>query len=419
MPKIKHRSSGARFIDIKARSSSVSANDKLTVVSLFSGCGGLDIGLEMAGFETLACVETDAHCRETLRYNRPQWKLMEKDKAVADNGEIISRVPGDIRAVDAKEVLEATGLKPGECTLVVGGAPCQPFSNIGKKLGKEDERNGDLFLEFVRFVKGINPKAFIFENVTGITQGRHNDVIEYMLKHLSGLGYGISYAILNAAHYGVPQKRERFFMIGIKGTDAPAFPLPTHFRPDFRFWLQFLSDNNLPETLPMPETWQSVAKTFAALPDNIRDRQDYVVMNISPKVVERMKLVKPGQNFKVLPESMLPPCWRNGKHQGQDTFGRMLPDEPSVTIRTAAYNPSKGMYIHPFENRGLNSMELAALQSFPVDWVFKNKSKPKLTLVSGGRQIGNAVPPLMAAALGKAIIAQLDKKVGAAKKGKK
>jgi DNA (cytosine-5)-methyltransferase 1 len=102
-----------------------------------------------------------------------------------------------------------------------------------------------------------------------------------------------------------------------------------------------------------------------------------------------------------------PDCWKNGKHQGNDTFGRMQADLPACTVRTAAYNPTKGRYIHPFENRGLNTVELAALQTFPPDWVFRCKAGKRVTLVSGGRQIGNAVPPLLGQALGRAILKQL------------
>jgi DNA (cytosine-5)-methyltransferase 1 len=130
-------------------------------------------------------------------------------------------------------------------------------------------------------------------------------------------------------------------------------------------------------------------------------------MNVADFVVDRMKLIKQGQNFKALPMEMRPNCWKNGKHQGNDTFGRLIADLPSVTIRTAAYNPAKGMYIHPFENRGLSTIEMAALQSFPFDWYFKSKGREKVTLVSGGKQIGNAVPPVLAQVLGAAIKKQI------------
>lgn len=381
-----------------------SIEDDKTVISLFSGAGGLDIGLEQAGYKTLACLDNELDCRVTLKYNRPDWIVFDDEEKLV-NGKPIKRAPGDIRDVEPEELLEAVGKQKGEVTLVVGGAPCQPFSNIGKKQGKDDERNGDLFLEFVKMVRGIEPQAFIFENVVGITQKRHKDVIQYMTDKFRGMNYGISHTVLNAADYGVPQRRERFFLIGIKNVTSPAFPLPTHFK-DETSWKVFTKDfNKKPVTVPKP--WISVDETFKALPRGYKKRSDYTVMNVSDKVLQRMQYIKQGQNFKVLPYDMRPNCWKSGKHSGSDTFGRLVGKLPAVTIRTAAYNPSKGRYIHPKENRGLNTMEMASLQGFPYDWKFRCFQREKVTLVSAGKQIGNAVPPPLARALGYAIKKQL------------
>ncbi len=395
------RKNGTNFIALNRDNES---DNELPVVSLFTGAGGLDIGLEDSGFQTAVCVEYDKDCRETLRHNRPQWKLFEEGVTV-ESGNISARIPGDIRDVGVDELLNLANLKKGEAALVVGGAPCQPFSNIGKKLGKNDEKNGDLFLEFVRMVKGVDPEAFIFENVVGITQQKHSEVIDYMIDKFKGLGYGISHTVLNAANYGVPQRRERFFLIGIKGVKNPAFPVPTHFK-DRKHYETFMG-NIGGEIEPRFKKWVSVKRAFSKIPPDHTKRNDYAVMNISDKVVNRMKYIEQGKNFKVVPTDLLPNCWKNGKHQGNDTFGRLVDDLPSVTIRTAAYNPSKGMYIHPNENRGLSTVEMATLQSFPFSWEFKVMSREKVTLVSGGRQIGNAVPPGLAEALGSAIKMQL------------
>lgn len=375
-----------------------------TVVSLFSGAGGFDIGLEQAGFQTLACIDFDADCRETLEANRPDWLVIDGDAYEHKFG-AAERVKGDIRSISAAEVLQAVDRSVGEVDLVVGGAPCQPFSNMGKKQGKSDERNGDLFLDFVRFVNELQPKAFIFENVVGITQGRHREVITYMKEQFQGMNFGISHAVLNAANYGVPQRRERFFLVGIKDSSSPAFPFPTHFKSE-ESWRTFTSTFDfVPEDLP--KTWKTVAEAFDGIPTNRRTWPDYVGMGVSEVVADRMKYVGVGQNFKVVPPELLPNCWKSGKHLGSDTFGRLDPNQPSVTIRTAAYNPSKGRYIHPFEDRGLDTVEMASLQDFPSDWRFHCRGRKKITLVSGGKQIGNAVPPGMAKALGLAIKAQI------------
>lgn len=369
---------------------------KNKVISLFSGAGGLDIGLEQAGFDTVVCIEHDKDCRETLRFNRPDWALVESDNLIHD-GILLKRQPGDIRSISVEECLEIGNLKKGEAALVVGGAPCQPFSNIGKKLGINDEKNGDLFLEFVRFVRDSDPEGFIFENVTGITQTKHNEVIDYMLNHFKGLGYKITYGILNSADYGVPQKRRRFFMIGSKSSDV-SLPTPTHFKDEstYQEYCNALGDSHKPTF----NKWVSVQTAFSQLPKNYKNRVDFAVMNISKEVKRRMELIPQGKNFKVLPDELRPNCWKSGRHQGNDTFGRMIAENPSHTIRTAAYNPAKGMYIHPFENRGLDLIELATLQGFPIDWHFKLHGKSKMTLVSGGKQIGNAVPALLSKSIG-------------------
>lgn len=369
---------------------------KNKVISLFTGTGGFDIGLEQAGFSTAACVEIDEHCRETLRYNKPEWNLLNKSN---------NRTAGDIRKITSKEILSIADLKKGEAALVVGGAPCQPFSNIGLKKGKDDPKNGDLFLEFVRVVSETAPKAFIFENVTGITQAKHAEVISYMRKSFSNIGYKISYSVINAADYGVPQKRKRFIILGLKGSEAPLFPMPTHSK-DFKTWSLFVDSlNEFPDYIP--SDWKSVGEAFDELPNDYKLRPDYKQMNVSEIIVNRMKLIGPGENFKALPMEMRPNCWKSGKHLGQDTFGRLKNNEPSVTIRTAAYNPTKGKYIHPTENRGLDLIEMSALQSFPITWVFKCANDKAITLKSGGAQIGNAVPPLLAKSLGDALYIQL------------
>lgn len=353
------------------------------VISLFTGAGGMEIGLEAAGYETAICVEIDPDSRETLRENREQWVLFEDGQG---------RTPGDIRAIRPEELLLKANLKRGEAALVTGGAPCQPFSNMGKKLGKADPKNGDLFLDFVKIVLGTQPQGFIFENVAGIAQGRHNQIVEYMSSQFAGSGYSVAFEVLNAADYGVPQQRKRFIMLGRKGS-APAFPLPTH-TANGR-----MPDNFAPSSTAETERWRSVGEALAAIPAQNLKRSDCIGMRHANYMVERMSMIPQGRNFKVLPMEMRPKCWQTGRHQGHDTFGRMESDKPAPTIRTAGYNPTKGKYIHPFENRGINTAEMAALQSFPPEWKFMTASG-RPSIVSVGRQIGNAVPPKFAAALG-------------------
>lgn len=390
-----------RYISINTESNSM--DERRAVISLFSGAGWLDIGLEQAGFETSVCVEYDADCRSTLKHNRPSWIVFDSAEKVV-KGKKVHRIPWDVRSIDPKELLDAWNLKKWDVALMVWWAPCQPFSNIGKKRWKEDPKNGDLFLEFVRMVKGILPKAFIFENVTWITHSKHSDVIDYMIAQFKWLGYGISYSILNSANYWVPQKRERFFLVWIQWVENPAFPLPTHIK-DKKTWDSFIRELDPALTL-VPRTWVSVEEAFGRISKSATKRPDYAIMKLSDKVVNRMKYVRQGTNFKAIPEELRPDCWRNGKHQGSDTFGRLVSSQPSVTIRTGAYNPSKGRYIHPIEDRWLNTIELSVLQDFPNDWIFQS-SKWKPTLTGTGKQIGNAVPCGLAKAIWLAIQKQI------------
>jgi DNA (cytosine-5)-methyltransferase 1 len=380
---------GLPFVDIGADNQAPLQNG--SVISLFSGAGGFDLGLEMAGFKTVACVENDRDCLATLRYNRPEWKLVlgrDTDKV------------GDIRLIDSEEILEESNLQRGEAALVVGGPPCQPFSNIGKKMGIDDPKNGDLFFHYARVVEGCLPQAFIFENVEGFRHGKHAHILNYLKARLSGLGYQIVMHVVNSADYGVPQVRKRFIMMGSRTETPPALPMPTHFESaeSFDSFVRTLGIRNASF-----RKWRSVADAFNAMNGKIKGRSDEVLMNISEVVQARMRLINQGENFKVLPPDMRPNCWNSGKHQGHDTFGRLRSDRPAVTIRTSAYNPSKGMYIHPNENRGLSSHEMAALQSFPDNYEFRARNKSSVTLVSVGKQIGNAVPPLLGRALGLAV----------------
>jgi DNA (cytosine-5)-methyltransferase 1 len=335
-------------------------------ISLFSGAGGLDIGLEKAGFDIRAFVEFDSFSCETLRKNHP-------GKAV---------IEADITKLQVKDALRKAGLRKEDVFIIAGGPPCQSFSTLGNREGVRDPR-GLLFYDYLRFVKEIQPEVFIFENVKGLLTIDEGKVIETMLNELKNAGYHINYSVLRAVDFGVPQKRERVVILGCKSQKL-RFPAQTYFENARRG----------------QKKWVTVREAFSKITDVHKRRDDNLGMNHSSEMVARMKLVAPGKNFRSIPKELLPDCWRNGKHQGADTFGRLLLDAPSVTIRTAAYNPTKGRYIHPTEHRGLSTLEMAILQGFPLSYEFVGNLKEI------GKQIGNAVPPPLAMAIGKAILKQ-------------
>ncbi len=360
------------------RADRTGGNPAGAVISLFSGAGGLDLGLEDAGFRTAICVERDVNCRATLRHNRPEWN------ATDHRG-------GDIRHVSTATMLRDSGLRAEEPALVVGGAPCQPFSNIGSRAGTKSD-DGTLFKEFMRVVREARPQGFIFENVAAITHSRHREVVEFLESEGARLGYGVTVAVLNAADFGVPQKRLRMFALGCSSGRRPGLPVPEFGAPDERRLLGL-------------RPWRTVRSAIMRIPKARLDRPDNLCMQVSDLMLRRYRCIRSGSrdNFKALPARLRPPCWRTGKHQGSDTFGRLLLDEPSVTIRTCGYHPMKGRYIHPTEHRGLNTAELARLQGFPDSWEFRTANgRPNLTSIA--RQIGNAVPPPLAAAIGRAML---------------
>ena len=193
--------------------------DTNKIISLFSGAGGMDIGFEMAGFETVVAVENDVSCCATLKKNRPD----------------LSVIHGDITKITTEEILRVGGLKPTEAALVIGGPPCQPFSLAGKRMGMDDIR-GKLVLEFIRVVRESLPKVFVMENVRGMVNWQDGKAIEAIMNEISEpiyfegceYSYKVDRKILNAVDYGVPQYRERVFLVGNRLNKTFEFPEPFH-----------------------------------------------------------------------------------------------------------------------------------------------------------------------------------------------
>lgn len=190
-----------------------------TLISLFSGAGGMDIGFHSAGFQTLVAVEQDHSCCETLRLNMPNVPVIE----------------GDISEITTEEILQTAGVKPLEIDVVIGGPPCQSFSLAGKRMGMDDPR-GLLVLEYIRVVREALPKVFVMENVKGMinwSKGKAMDAIlneinEPILHNGIEYNYDLKYQVLNSAHFGAPQFRERIFIVGNRIDQVFEFPKATH-----------------------------------------------------------------------------------------------------------------------------------------------------------------------------------------------
>lgn len=328
--------------------------DDVTAVELFAGAGGLALGLEQAGIKTLEYVEFDKACCETLRTNRPEWNV----------------VCDDIHNVDFTEY-------SGKVDIVTGGFPCQAFSFAGKKLGFEDTR-GTLFHEFARCVKEIQPKIFLAENVRGLVSHDNGRTLSTIIEVLEGLGYTTQHQVLNAAYYGVGQKRERIVIVGIR--------------------------NDLNITFEYPKADDKMTTLRQAL----KDCPPSIGEEYSEKKKKVLDLVPPGGCWIDLPEDVAKSYMGKSYYSGGGRRGmarRISWDEPSLTL-TCSPSQKQTERCHPDETRPFTVREYARIQSFPDDWKFCGG------IADQYKQIGNAVPVEMARRIGvqlkKAILNEID-----------
>ncbi|WP_459841621.1 DNA (cytosine-5-)-methyltransferase [Halanaerocella petrolearia] len=323
----------------------------IKVLELFAGAGGLSLGLEQAGLDTVGFVEVDDDCCKTLKNNRPGWNVIHKD----------------IRKVDF------TKFSSNQIDVVTGGFPCQAFSDAGKKLGFEDTR-GTLFFEFARAVKEIKPKVFVAENVPGITRHDGGKTLETILNVLSDFGYDVKYKKLNAVNYFVPQKRKRVFIVG-----------------------------TLPEvSFEFPEPFNTVVTIREAL-KNCPESDGVEYSNNREQVYRQ---VPPGGYWRDLPEEVQKEFMGKSYYSGGGRTGiarRMSWDEPALTLM-ASPAQKRTERIHPEETRPFTVREYARLQTFPDEWDFEGSTRSKY------KQIGNAVPVKLAYFIGNSIRNALGRK---------
>lgn len=316
---------------------------KPTVIELFAGAGGLALGLEKAGFESLALIEIDKFAAGTLQKNRPNWRVIQEDVA-------------KISALDLESYFS---IKKGELDLLSGGAPCQSFSYAGKRLGLEDAR-GTLFYHYAKFLEKLLPKMFLFENVRGLQSHDGGRTYATILHIFESMGYQVKSKVLNAWDYGVAQKRERLIMIGIR-EDL----LSTH---HFNY--------------PAPHSYKPVLR------DILLDCPKSEGQSYGQKKKEIFALVPPGGYWRDIPEKIakdyMKSCWdMEGGRTG--ILRRMSLDEPSLTVLTSPSQKQTDR-CHPLEARPFTVRENARCQSFPDDWVFEGG------LSAQYKQVGNAVP---------------------------
>lgn len=326
----------------------------LSSIELFAGAGGLALGLEKAGFDNIGLIEIDTNAANTLKKNRPEWNV----------------INDDIENISNLDLEEYFNIKKGELDLLSGGAPCQSFSYAGKRLGLEDAR-GTLFYHYALFLKKLQPKMFLFENVRGLLTHNHGKTYQTITDIFTEQGYTIQKKILNAWDYNVPQKRERLITVGIRNDLSDkinfSFPEPCEYRPVLR--------------------------------DILLDCPQSCGTRYSKKKEEIFSLVPPGGYWRDIPENIakeyMKSCWyMEGGRTG--ILRRMSLDEPSLAVLTSPSQKQTDR-CHPIEPRPFTVRENARCQTFPDDWEFCGSVGQQY------KQVGNAVPVNLAYSIAQSI----------------
>ena len=327
---------------------------KFSCIELFAGAGGLALGIEKAGFNALGLVEFDKDASDTLKKNRPNWRV----------------IHDDVKNISCLNLQEYFGIKSGELDLLSGGAPCQSFSYAGKRLGLEDAR-GTLFYHYAKFLEQLQPKMFLFENVKGLLSHDKGRTYKTILEIFETCGYKIQKQVLNAWDYGVAQKRERLITIGIRNDLIEKthfeFPTPHKYKPVLR---DILLDCPKSEGTP-----------YSAYKKKI------------------FEMVPPGGYWRDIPEDIakeyMKSCWNmEGGRTG--ILRRLSLDEPSLTVLTSPSQKQTDR-CHPLEARPFTIRENARCQSFPDNWKFCGSVGQQY------KQVGNAVPVNLAYDIAKKI----------------
>lgn len=382
--------------------------NSLKFIDLFSGAGGLSEGLSEAGFGCVFANEIMPAYANTYRCNHVSTNIC----------------TADIRGIDAYQIMRELGIKPGEIDLVAGGPPCQGFSINAPIRSSKDQRN-HLFKEFLRFVEAFAPKAILIENVPGLVSFEKGATLHAILDSLNLLGYGSDVRILGAAYYGVPQMRWRTIILGLRDDKIPqeAFPTPLCQAP---IKPNFTTTFDGRQLVKMPDSTQTthfvtVKDAIGDLPPlvsgekgvTVKDYPDIPFSNyqrrsrkgtkgiynhqaakLSPINLKRLQFIKPGGNWTDIPTDLLPEGMKRARRSDHTMrYGRVKPDGLASTILTKC-DPHWGAYFHYSQDRTFTVREAARIQSFPDHFIFSG------TVAEQYAQVGNAVPPLLARAIG-------------------
>jgi len=370
-------------------------------VDLFCGAGGLSDGLAQAGFRPVLAVDFDRHSLNTYQRNHPET----------------STLCEDVTLLPASVIIDAAGGQ--EIDLLSGGPSCQGYSTHGKR-DEEDPRNF-LFEHFVRLVGEVRPKWVMMENVPGLLTYRGGHFQRLITKAFTEVGYRVDSRVLLAADYGVPQLRRRIFFLATR-TDVPiTFPEPTHGEPGSTLFSQELlpyvtveeaiGDLPLMNSQLERDDWRYLSAPSCDYQRYVRSKCRKLTLHrangISPQASKVVGFIKEGQGLRSVPVEHLPDRFKrmrrisDGSLRSDCTtlYYRLARNRPAYTITCYFRNVASGPFLHPLEDRSLSFREAARLMSFRDSYEFRGPGLP--------RQIGNAVPPLLAKAIGKHLISLL------------
>ena len=334
----------------------------LTAIDLFAGAGGATQGLRDAGYSVVAAIENDRDASETYRANHPETRLLSTD----------------IESVDPVQLRDELELGKGELTLITACPPCQGFSTLGR--GDRSDPRNDLVWEVSRFADEFRPPVVLMENVPGLaTDARYAE----MKQDLERLGYLSQTYIVNAAEFGVPQRRRRLICVAVRADSPSALP-------DRLYDL-------LPDGFDTPADDAAAVLRRAGPPNATADRL-HRPRRHSRAVIDRIKAIPQNGGRHDLPPKHQLACHKKlDRHGASTVYGRIRTTGPAPTMTTRCTTPSCGRFVHPTENRGITLREAALLQTFPQTYVFTGSHQ------SIERQIGNAIPVRLADALGRVV----------------
>jgi DNA (cytosine-5)-methyltransferase 1 len=354
-----------------------------TVIDLFCGAGGLSEGFRQAGYKVLLGSDIDPVFGETFVRSHDGASFIDKP----------------IQSLSSAEVLKATGLAKGQLDVLVGGPPCQGYSIYNHGRGEHDPRAG-LFREYLRIVRDLAPKWLVMENVTGLLSISGGALISTISEEISSLGYAVAWRVLRAEDYGVPQERRRVVFIANRvGADIsfPCIEYGAGLKPFTTVWDAI---GDLP-SLASGQADNYSAAPFTGYQTRMRAGNPKLNNHYGPRLgkvnQERVRHIPQGGSWRDIPFDLLPEGMKRAKRSDHTKrYGRPRLTDLSSTILTKC-DIHWGAFIHPIENRAFTVREAARLQSFPDDFAFHG------TMTEQFVQVGNAVPPMLAAAIASSI----------------